>query len=185
MADKDWDNIARDIQERTNDNKERNTLLTLALSNKYGTKQDNKYAMNSIGELYSKIMAAKPHTDEWYRAMNDYDEASEIYRQVIGDNALDYYNDQVEKQRMTPNTNEEKIEDMQTKDLSSLSPAKIAAEWRKQNRKDAEIIKSKLDTNDNGKIEVDEMADFQKSLDDYAAKNKKGRDDIPTVTTRR
>lgn len=30
----------------------------------------------------------------------------------------------------------------------------------------------------------DEMADFQKSLDDYVAKNKKGRDDIP-VTTRR
>ena len=30
----------------------------------------------------------------------------------------------------------------------------------------------------------DEMEDFQKSLDDYAAKNKKGRDDIP-VTTRR
>ncbi len=43
---------------------------------------------------------------------------------------------------------------------------------------------SEIDTNDNGKIEVDEMADFQKSLDDYAAKNKKGRDDIP-VTTRR
>ena len=36
-----------------------------------------------------------------------------------------------------------------------------------------------------GEIEKDEMADFQKSLDDYAAKNKKGRDDIPTVTTRR
>lgn len=32
--------------------------------------------------------------------------------------------------------------------------------------------------------EKDEMADFQKSLDDYAAKNKRGRDDIP-VTTRR
>ena len=31
---------------------------------------------------------------------------------------------------------------------------------------------------------TDEMADFQKSLDDYASKNKKGRDDIP-VTTRR
>ena len=41
-----------------------------------------------------------------------------------------------------------------------------------------------VDTNDNGKIEKDEMADFQKSLDDYVAKNKKGRDDIP-VTTRR
>ena len=37
----------------------------------------------------------------------------------------------------------------------------------------------KADTNDNGEIEVDEMADFQKSLDDYAAKNKKGREDIP------
>ena len=42
----------------------------------------------------------------------------------------------------------------------------------------------KWDTNDNGKIEKDEMADFQKSLDDYAKKNPKGRDDIP-VTTRR
>lgn len=47
-----------------------------------------------------------------------------------------------------------------------------------------EDVKDEIDTNDNGKIEVDEMADFQKSLDDYAAKNKKGRDDIP-VTTRR
>lgn len=27
--------------------------------------------------------------------------------------------------------------------------------------------------------ETDELADFQKSLDDYAAKNKKGREDIP------
>ena len=47
-----------------------------------------------------------------------------------------------------------------------------------------EKVKDEIDTNDNGEIEVDEMADFQKSLDDYAAKNKKGRDDIP-VTTRR
>ena len=47
-----------------------------------------------------------------------------------------------------------------------------------------EDVKDEIDTNDNGEIEVDEMADFQKSLDDYASKNKKGRDDIP-VTTRR
>lgn len=52
------------------------------------------------------------------------------------------------------------------------------AQWHKG-------VKDTIDTNDNGKIEKDEMADFQKSLDDYAAKNKKGRDDIPTVTTRR
>ena len=45
-------------------------------------------------------------------------------------------------------------------------------------------LKDEIDTNDNGEIEEDEMADFQKSLDDYASKNKKGRDDIP-VTTRR
>lgn len=50
--------------------------------------------------------------------------------------------------------------------------------------KDKEDIADVIDTNDNGEIEVDEMADFQKSLDDYASKNKKGRDDIP-VTTRR
>ena len=49
---------------------------------------------------------------------------------------------------------------------------------------DKEDVKDEIDTNDNGKIEEDEMADFQKSLDDYASKNKKGRDDIP-VTTRR
>ena len=47
-----------------------------------------------------------------------------------------------------------------------------------------EELEDEIDTNDNGEIEVDEMADFQKSLDDYASKNKKGRDDIP-VTTRR
>lgn len=51
--------------------------------------------------------------------------------------------------------------------------------------RESEQLKDEIDTNDNGKIEKDEMADFQKSLDDYAAKNKKGRDDIPTVTTRR
>lgn len=51
---------------------------------------------------------------------------------------------------------------------------KLLDEWDKEG----------IDTNDNGKIEEDEMADFQKSLDDYASKNKKGRDDIP-VTTRR
>ena len=32
---------------------------------------------------------------------------------------------------------------------------------------------------------VDENDVFQKSLDDYMNKNPKGRDDIPTVTTRR
>ena len=47
-----------------------------------------------------------------------------------------------------------------------------------------EDVKEEIDTNNNGKIEVDEMADFQKSLDDYAAKNKKGREDIPATYKR-
>ena len=67
-------------------------------------------------------------------------------------------------------------EDESKNDYANLD--KLLDEW------DKEDVKDELDTNNNGKIEVDEMADFQKSLDDYAAKNKKGRDDIP-VTTRR
>ena len=47
-----------------------------------------------------------------------------------------------------------------------------------------EDVKEEIDTNNNGKIEVDEMADFQKSLDDYASKNKKGREDIPATYKR-
>ena len=180
----DWADIGKDILSRTNNNRERNDLLVLALSNKYGTNHQNKYAMNTLGEMYSKIKNAKPHSDEWYKAINEYDDAANIYKQVIGDNGIDYYNDQVEKQRMTPNTNEEKIEDMQKKDLSSLSPAKIGAEWRKQNRKDAEEIKKLMDTNANGKIEKSEMENFTDSLNDYMDNIKKGRDDIP-VTTRR
>lgn len=50
---------------------------------------------------------------------------------------------------------------------------KLLDEW------DKEDVKDTIDTNDNGKIEVDEMADFQKSLDDYAKNNPKGREDIP------
>lgn len=61
---------------------------------------------------------------------------------------------------------------------------KITKEDEERFGKDALKGLETIDTNDNGKIEVDEMADFQKSLDDYASKNKKGRDDIP-VTTRR
>lgn len=39
--------------------------------------------------------------------------------------------------------------------------------------------KSQKNKGKDDKVEVDEMADFQKSLDDYASKNKKGREDIP------
>ncbi len=55
---------------------------------------------------------------------------------------------------------------------------KLLDEW------DKEDVKDEIDTNDNGEIEVDEMADFQKSLDDYVTKNKKGREDIPTTYKR-
>ena len=61
---------------------------------------------------------------------------------------------------------------------------KITKEDEERFGKDALKGLGTIDTNDNGKIEVDEMADFQKSLDDYAAKNKKGREDIPATYKR-
>lgn len=74
-------------------------------------------------------------------------------------------------------------------DKEDVKPTNVS--WKSEYREgegnpyaDIDELIDKWDTNDNGKIEKDEMADFQKSLDDYAAKNKKGRDDIP-VTTRR
>lgn len=42
-----------------------------------------------------------------------------------------------------------------------------------------EEAKEQVDTNDNGKIEVDELDAYTKDLNDYMDKNKKGRDDIP------
>lgn len=41
-----------------------------------------------------------------------------------------------------------------------------------------------LDKDDNGKVEPDEMADFEKSLTDFMDKNPKGREDIPARTRR-
>ena len=54
----------------------------------------------------------------------------------------------------------------------------------KEDLSDWILDQRKIDTNKNGKIEKDEMADFQKSLDDYACKNKKGREDIPATYKR-
>lgn len=69
--------------------------------------------------------------------------------------------------------------------ITSFEKANNYPSWLEENPFETMYSKKdEIDTNDNGKIEEDEMADFQKSLDDYAAKNKKGRDDIP-VTTRR
>lgn len=51
---------------------------------------------------------------------------------------------------------------------------KLLDEWDKED----------IDTNDNGKIEVDELDDFEKSLGEYMDKNPKGRDDIPVATRR-
>lgn len=69
--------------------------------------------------------------------------------------------------------------------ITSFEKANNYPSWLEKNPFETMYSKKdEIDTNDNGEIEEDEMADFQKSLDDYASKNKKGRDDIP-VTTRR
>lgn len=118
------EDIARTIIEKTNNDDERKSLLLSALADRYGTKKDNEYAMNSLGELYSKVKTSKPHSKEWYDAMNNYDEASKIYRIVIGDDGIDYYDAEIEKERIRPNANEEKLEDMSidtyTKDLNDF-----------------------------------------------------------------
>lgn len=205
--------IARAINEKTNNDEERKSLLINALADKFGTKKDNKYAMNSLGELYSKVKTSKPHSKDWYEALNNYDEAAEVYRMVIGDDALDYYNAEIEKERMKPNANEEKLdyEIVNDKSLDAIkdnfTPPGAKSQKKKlkdeidPNDKDVEnfdenfervtkgIDKTGMSNEELGKLYeekkiADEMADFQKSLDDYAAKNKKGREDIPATYKR-
>ena len=103
--------VAKYINSQTNDDKERNSMLVEAFNERYGTGKDKDYAFYSMGELYNDVIQAKPHTDKWYDAMNKYDEAAEMYKMVIGDDEIDYYNREVEKIRMKPNWNKEKLSD--------------------------------------------------------------------------
>lgn len=99
--------VAKYINGKTTKDSERKELLNEALNDRYGT--DKKDPFYSIGDLYSKVKKLTPHSDKWYDAINNYDEASEIYRMVIGDNKLDYYDDEIEKERMKPNYKKEDL----------------------------------------------------------------------------
>ena len=107
--------VAKYINGKTNDDEERNTMLLEAFNERYGTRDKhsgNRYAMMAVGELYSKVKQERPHTDEWYDAINNYDEAAEMYKMVVGDNGIALYNSEVEKIRMKPNTKAEKLSDL-------------------------------------------------------------------------
>lgn len=183
------EDIARAIIEKTNNDNERKSLLLSALADRYGTKKDNKYAMNSLGELYNKVKASKPHSKEWYDAMNNYDEASKIYRTVIGDDGIDYYDAEIEKERMKPNTNKddtyEVVNDFSIDAIKDNFTPPGAKSKKDKDEKVEEVDTSTIDEKDSGKSEEDDLDLYMKDLDDYMSKNKKGRDDIPTVTTRR
>lgn len=112
--------VAKYINGKTTKDSERKELLNEALNARYGT--DKKDPFYSIGDLYSKVKQLTPHSDKWYDAINNYDEASELYRMVIGDNKLDYYNDEIEKERMKPNYKKEELPKKEEKQQNQMTP---------------------------------------------------------------
>ena len=139
----------------------------------------NEKALREIRDTAKRIGNPTPETWELYQsAQARLDEISrEKYinkpdYEVVNDKNIDAIKDNFTPPDAKEEVDEEEIYD-QMESMGDLpSDMQIKRDLKK------------IDTNDNGEIEVDEMADFQKSLDDYASKNKKGRDDIP-VTTRR
>ncbi len=100
---------AKTINAATNDYKQRDKMLTEKANKEFGTKGNNPVEV--AGELLINIRKAKPHSDEWYIAMDKYDTFSDTYRSTNGSDALDYYNSQFDKLLMTPNWNKEKLTD--------------------------------------------------------------------------
>lgn len=100
---------AKTINAATNDYKQRDKMLTEKANKEFGTKGENPVEV--AGELLINIRKAKPHSDEWYIAMNKYYKFSDTYRRTNGSDALDYYNSQYDKLIMTPNWNKEKLTD--------------------------------------------------------------------------
>ena len=109
--------------------------------------------------------------DEFYNTFNDFKNKDKLDHEVVNDKSLDAIKDNFTPPSAKDEDDEELYDQMESMgDLPS----------------DMQIHKAlkKADTNDNGEIEVDEMEDFQKSLDDYAKKNPKGREDIPATYKR-
>lgn len=143
----------------------------------------NKWDWETAKKLYKEN---KPLTKEEFEKMKDSEEKLDY--EVVNDKSIDAIKDNFTPPGAKIGVDNEYIEySEKPKALTKDHIEKYGEEMlKKLGASDEQIAEAKkdIDTNDNGEIEVDEMADFQKSLDDYAAKNKKGRDDIP-VTTRR
>ena len=149
------------------------------LRNTNGSKTDWEIAK----KLYKEN---KPLTKEEFEKMKDSDDKLDY--EIVNDKSIDAIKDNFTPPGAKIGVDNEYIEySEKPKALTKDHIEKYGEEMlKKLGASDEQIAEAQkdIDTNDNGKIEVDEMADFQKSLDDYASKNKKGRDDIP-VTTRR
>ena len=106
----------------------------------------------------------------------DVADAKEEYRKAWGDDVF--------KKRSKSNFDDEEVED-------EIDPNDKDVENFDENfeRVTKDVDKTGMSNEELGKLYeekkiADEMADFQKSLDDYAAKNKKGREDIPATYKR-
>lgn len=142
----------------------------------------NDYDWEVARKLYK---AKKPLTKEEYTKMKNGDDND---YEVVNDERIDAIKDNFTPPGAKIGVDNEFVEySEKPKALTKDHIEKYGEEMLKTlgaSDEQIEEAKKEIDTSDNGEIEVDEMEDFQKSLDDYAAKNKKGRDDIPVATRR-
>ncbi len=121
------DEVSKYINGKTNDFKKRDSMLADAIRKRYGIDENGKKdSFELMGDLYSKVKTSKPHTDGWYDALNKYDEAAKIYHSVNGGKDIDYYNSEIEKERMKPNYNKDVVEEPKKKSSKNSKPVASA-----------------------------------------------------------
>lgn len=108
---KHWKVRIKAINSRTGNDKKRRELLAKDFAEAYGLSKEEldgidgsrKDAGLTLAILLKRAARKGRNSDGWYSAMNDYDEAVEVYRQVVGDSMYDYHKKKADELRMTPN----------------------------------------------------------------------------------
>lgn len=108
---KHWKDRIKAINSRTGNDKKRRELLAKDFAEAYGLSKEEldgidgsrKDAGLTLAILLKRAARKGRNSDGWYSAMNDYDEAVEVYRQVVGDSMYDYHKKKADELRMTPN----------------------------------------------------------------------------------
>lgn len=107
---KHWKDRIKVINSRTGNDKKRRELLAKDFAEAYGLSKEEldgiegsrKDAGLALAILLKRAARKGRNSDGWYSAMNDYDEAVEVYRQVVGDSMYDYHKKKADE-LMTPN----------------------------------------------------------------------------------